>query len=100
MELQTIYELIVQYACMWVPALVAVLTTVCTVVTAIANTNKAIEQLKETKDFKDIKVALAREHEDNERFLRQNKLLLDELKKVKGYSDCKLGEYYDKEFKD
>ena len=82
-------EMILSYIAIWSPALVAVLGVVTTVVLALGKLFKAIQDFKNDKSIADLTTALDSLRRDNEELVRCNKLLLDQITKIKGYADTK-----------
>lgn len=87
--MEAVIALIIQYAAMWAPALVAVLGTITTVILAINKCRDAINEWKSDDTMRDIKANLAKVSQENEELVRCNKLLLDEITKIKDYADHK-----------
>lgn len=87
--MEAVIALIIQYAAMWAPALVAVLGTITTVILAINKCRDAINEWKSDDTMRDIRANLAKVSQENEELVRCNKLLLDEITKIKDYADHK-----------
>ena len=87
-------ELILSYAAMWAPSLIAMLGIAATVITAIAKVKSAIDDLK-SKDAvsaviqseenlqKEISVLVAQ----NKELAKANKCLVDRITKIQDYVD-------------
>lgn len=82
-------ELIIEYVSIWAPSLVAILGVVATILTAISKTKDFINTIKADIDFKSLKEDLNRLSKENEELVRCNKLLLDQITKIKDYADNK-----------
>lgn len=87
-----ILEIIVEYAAIWAPSLVAILGTITTVILALNKCRDAILAWKNDATLRDVKEKLTIISQENEELVRCNKLLLEELTKIKGYADAKKGE--------
>lgn len=87
--METIIALIIQYAAMWAPALVAILGVVATVITAINKCRDAIQEWKDDKTLKEVNEKLEKVAAENEELIHCNKLLLDKITKIKDYADKK-----------
>lgn len=84
-----ILEIITQYVSIWAPSLVAILGTVATVVLAISKLKSAIDSLKDEETLIDVNRRLKELSAENAELIRVNKLLLDEITKIKDYADHK-----------
>lgn len=82
-------ETILSYIAIWSPALVAVLGVITTVVLALGKLFKAVQDFKNDKSMVDLTGALDTLRRENEELIRCNKLLLDQITKIKGYADIK-----------
>lgn len=94
-----ILEIIIAYASIWAPSLVAILGIAATVIgtyaklrLAIAETKKATEELKSNETIKDLKDKFNELSRKNEELVNTNKILIDQITKIKGYVDLKKGE--------
>lgn len=85
-------EIIIEYATMWTPALVAVLSIIATVCMALGKVKTAIDTFKSDKTLADLHDDLARLSNENNELVRCNKLLLDKITKIENYADLKKGE--------
>ena len=90
--MQNIVDIIVSYATIWAPAVVAVGGILITVVKAIGTVKAHIDNMKEDTDFKDLKNEVGVVISENKELVRCNKLLLDELTKVHGFAEAKAKE--------
>ena len=82
-------DIIVSYASIWAPSIVAILGVVVTILTALGRTKEAFENLKKDETLKEVKDELNRVAAENEELIRCNKLLLDEITRIKDYSEVK-----------
>lgn len=85
-------EIIFEYVAIWAPSLVAVLGVVISVLTAISKTKTAINEFKDEESVKELTTKLDKLSSENEELVRTNKLLLDQITKIKGFADSKKGE--------
>ena len=84
-----ILQVIVEYVAIWAPSLVAILGTITTVILAINKCRDAILDWKNDETLHGVKNELVKISQENEELVRCNKLLLEELTKIKGYADAK-----------
>lgn len=85
--MEAILAIIIQYAAIWGPSLVAIFGVIATVVGAINKTRAAIQSFKEDKTLMEVNSKLTTLTAENEELVRCNKLLLDELTKIRNYAD-------------
>ena len=85
MVISTLIEMLI----IWLPALVSILGIVGTVVSAFGKTKKAISELKDSTELKDATAEMKRLASENQELIRCNKLLLDQITRIKGYADTK-----------
>lgn len=82
-------EILVQYASIWGPSLVAILGIMISVVSSLAKVKTAVEDFKQDKTIDNLRSEMAVIEQDLRETNRQNALLLDELSKIQGYSAAK-----------
>lgn len=82
-------ELLVQYASIWGPSLVAVLGIMISVVSSLAKVKTAVEEFKQDKTIDNLRAEMTAIEQELKETNRQNALLIDELAKVQGYSAAK-----------
>ena len=87
--MEAIFELIIEYMAIWVPSLTAIATTIGAILTCLKHFNKATEKWKNDKTIKDMKTQFIQMASQNAELVRTNKLLLDEITKIRGYADAK-----------
>lgn len=87
--MEAIIALIIEYVAIWAPSLVAILGVVSTVLLAIAKCKEAADKLKNDSTITDMNVKFQQMASQNEELVRTNKLLLDEITKIRGYADAK-----------
>ena len=85
MVISTLIEMFI----IWLPALVSILGIVGTVVGSIAKTKAAIAELKDSTELREATAEMKRLASENQELIRNQKLLLDQITKIKGYSDAK-----------
>lgn len=74
----------------WGPAIAAVLSVVVSVCVALSKISAALTEFKQSAEMKELIAALKTQTAQNEELQRVNKLLVDEITKIKGYADSKL----------
>ena len=84
-----IIQIIIEYASIWAPSLVAILGVITTILVALGKTKDAFAKLNKDETLKEINIKLTQVASENEELVRCNKLLLDEITKIKGYADTK-----------
>lgn len=85
MVISTLIEMII----IWLPSLVSILGIVATLCGAISKTKAAIAEIKDSQELKDATAEMKRLASENQELIRNQKLLLDQITKIKGYSDAK-----------
>lgn len=92
--MENIVSIIINYASIWAPSLVAIAGVITTVITAISkvaeaieNTKKAAEELKNSEDIKKLKDEVLRQTNVNNELREQLDLLIDHIEKVDNYRD-------------
>lgn len=84
-----IIGIILEYAAIWVPSIVAVSGVVCTILVALNKTKEAWEKLRGDTDFKSMKEQLITQSQENQELIKCNKALVDNITKIKDYVDHK-----------
>lgn len=87
--MEEILRIIVEYVSIWAPSLVAILGVVTTIITALKKVSEAFENLKKDKTLEKVNNKLTQVVSENEELIRTNKLLLEQITKIKNYSDVK-----------
>lgn len=87
-----IVNIIISYAAIWAPSLVAILGVITTVMLALNKTKAAINEFKKEDILKDLAAQVQKQAKENEELVRVNKLLLDKITHIKGYADSKSNE--------
>ena len=94
--MEAIIAIIIEYAAIWGPSLVAVFGVIATVISSINKTRAAIQEFKDDRTVAEMnekmrvmEQRLSERMREEEELIRCNKLLLDELTKIKGYADHK-----------
>lgn len=88
-SITAIIALLVEYAAIWGPSIVAVLGIIISVVTSLTKVKTAIEEFKQDKTIDNLRAEMTTIKSELRTTNRQNALLLDELLKIKGYSAAK-----------
>lgn len=87
--MEQILAVIIEYAAIWAPSLIAILGVVATVIGAAAKTREAFALLNRDETLKGIKEKLENLAKENEELVRCNKLLLEQITKIRNYADEK-----------
>ena len=82
-------EILMTYVAIWAPSLVAVLGIVASVVLAVNKATAAIRDIKLDKTFIELNNKLTTMAQENRELVKCNKLLLDQITKIKDYADQK-----------
>lgn len=82
-----ILHIILNYISIWLPAVVAVFSTVGTVLVALNKFKAAVDEFKKEDVLKALRADLSKAIKDNEDIKQQNDILIDELKKIKNYRE-------------
>ena len=83
-----IFNLVIQYVSTWLPALASVLVMFAGIIPTILKVKDALDTVKKTKEFEDGKNQLVIISSENRELIRCNKLLIDKIAKIEGYSDA------------
>lgn len=83
----SILEVVIQYASIWAPSLVAILGVCTTVLIALSKTKEAFEKLNKDETLKEVNNKLSTLSRENAELVRCNKLLLEQITKIKNYAD-------------
>lgn len=87
--MEDIIRIVLEYVSIWMPSLVAIFGVVTTILVALGKTKDAWDKLKKDTDYKDVKDKLTNVASENQELIRCNKLLLDEITKIRNYADVK-----------
>ena len=94
--MEAILGIILSYMSIWAPSLIAILGIAATVIgaiakvrAAIADTKKANEELRSNETIKQMEKKFEAMAKENAELVHTNKLLLEQLTKIKGYADLK-----------
>lgn len=79
------FDIVISYASIWAPSLVAILGMVTTILIAIGKTKEAFSALKKDETLKDVREELMEANQKNTELVESQKLLLDEITKIKNY---------------
>ena len=83
-----IFDLVIQYISTWLPALASVLVMFVGIIPTILKVKDALDTVKKTKEFEDVKNQLVIISNEKRERVRCNKLLIDKIAKIEGYSDA------------
>ena len=83
-----IFEIVIQYVSTWLPALASILVMLAGIIPTILKVKDALDTVKKTKEFEDVKNQLVIISNENRELVRCNKLLIDKIAKIEGYSDA------------
>ena len=83
-----IFEIVIQYVSTWLPALASIQVMFAGIIPTILKVKDALDTVKKTKEFEDVKNQLVIISNENRELIRCNKLLIDKIAKIEGYSDA------------
>lgn len=78
---------LVEHLAIWAPSLVAILGVVATILPVFIKCREYLRSLREDKTLLDVNKQLKQVVSENKELIRCNKLLIDELTRIKGYAD-------------
>lgn len=84
--MEAIVSIILSYVSIWAPSLVAVFGVVATVLVAISKTKAAIKEYTNSTEIAELRAEIHRLASSNEELNRTNKILVDEMAKIKDYT--------------
>lgn len=87
--MELITTLLMTYLPMYAPAIVAILAIVAAVIPYLVKAHEALKAFKDSQEYKELLKQLKTQSAENRELVRCNKLLLDEITKIKGYADAK-----------
>ena len=94
MTINTLIEIVLSYAAIWGPSLVAIFSIVATILgaytkvkLAVAESKKATEELRSSTEIKELKEQVKSQVLTQEELIRTNKILIDKIAKIQGYAD-------------
>lgn len=85
--MEAIFALIIEYVSIWAPSLVAILGSVYTVLFAIGKFKELSNKWKNDETIKEMNIKFQKMASQNEELVHTNKLLLDQITKIKDYAD-------------
>lgn len=85
-------QIITEYLAIWAPSLVSVLGIIVAIIPTVQKMADHLKALQEDKTLVEISERLEKLSQENKELTRCNKLLLDQLAKIKDYADLKKGE--------
>ena len=71
----------------WAPAIAAIGGVVIACLNAISRVKTAVDEFKDDRTIKDTNQKLSELLERNKELVKTNKILIDEIKRIKGYAD-------------
>ena len=83
-----IFEMVIQYVSTWLPALASILVMFAGIIPTILKVKDALDTVTKTKEFEDVQNQLVIISNENRELIRCNKLLIDKIAKIEGYSDA------------
>ena len=87
--MELITTLLMTYLPMYAPAIVAILAIVAAVIPYLVKAHDALKAFKDSQEYRELLKQLKTQSAENRELVRCNKLLLDEITKIKGYADAK-----------
>ena len=82
-----IVQVIVDTWHIWAPAVAAIGGVVIACLNAISRVKSAVDEFKDDRTIKDTNKQLHTLLEQNKELVKTNKILIDEIKRIKGYTD-------------
>ena len=83
------YAVLIEHVAIWAPSLVSIVGFVAMLIPVFIKCRDYLKGLKEDKTLVELSEKLEAVACENKELIRCNKLLLDELTKIKGYADTK-----------
>lgn len=90
--MEELIKIVIEYVSIWAPAIVSISGTVAVIVGCYNKFKTALDGLKEDKTFKELNKKIDKVAHENEELIRCNKLLLDQITRIKDYADHKKGD--------
>lgn len=87
--MEEIIKIIIEYAAIWAPSLVAILGVISTIIPALIKTKEALARLKSDETIKNLETIVTKQAAENKELTRVTKLMLDEITKIKDYAEHK-----------
>lgn len=82
-------QIITEYLAIWAPSLVSIVGIIVAIIPTVQKIADHLKALKEDKTLVELSNKLERLASDNKELIRCNKLLIDQLAKIKDYADQK-----------
>ena len=82
-------QIITEYLAIWAPSLVSIVGIIVAIIPTVQKIADHLKALKEDKTLVELSNKLERLASDNKELVRCNKLLIDQLAKIKDYADQK-----------
>lgn len=87
-----LYELLINHASIWCPALASILGIGVTVICALSKVKASITEFKKEDVMTELTEQLKLQNDYNQQLVKTNKLLLDKYTKIREYADNKIKE--------
>ena len=82
-------QIITEYLAIWAPSLVSIVGIIVAIIPTVQKIADHLKALKEDKTLVELSNKLERLASDNKELVRCNKLLIDQITKIKDYADHK-----------
>ena len=82
-------QIITEHLAIWAPSLVSIVGIIVAIIPTVQKIADHLKALKEDKTLVELSNKLERLASDNKELVRCNKLLIDQLTKIKDYADHK-----------
>lgn len=83
MTVAAIIDMIIMQATIWAPAITALIGVIVLVINGINKIKAAAQEMKDDTSAKQLHIDLNQAHYDNQQLLEQNKLLIEQLSRIK-----------------
>lgn len=90
--MQEFLTILQQNLAIWIPALVSILATVSAIMGFTTKGFSQIHKIQESVEFKAVKSQLEVLTAENRQLIQCNKILIDKIAKIQGYTDAKVVE--------
>lgn len=82
-------QIITEYLAIWAPSLVSIVGIIVAIIPTVQKIADHLKALKEDKTLVELSNKLEKLASDNKELVRCNKLLIDQLTRIKDYADQK-----------
>lgn len=83
------YAVLIEHVAIWAPSLVSIIGFIAMLIPVFIKCREYLKGLKEDKTLVELSERLERVASENKELIRCNKLLLDEITKIKDYAEHK-----------